>query len=123
MTYGDAIHGTITVLARRNWRAVEALHAIMVNFDHNGRTWYQGNWYNNSMLWTLPEMLKAPADKVPVMFWGGPPTDRKYHTGTIMDYLMDACFFELSQKDPDMKLYNFLNDTVESEQTVRAGAP
>lgn len=123
MKYGDAIHGTITVLARRKWKAVEALHAIMVSFDTVGRTHYQGNWYNDSMLWTLPEMLTADAEEVEVMFWGGAPGKRKYYTGSIMDYLLDVCFHELSKGDPKMYLYNFLSETVEAEQSVRVGAP
>ena len=123
MRYGDAIHGTITVLARRKWRAVEALHAIMVNFDDCGRTLYMGNWYNNTTLWTLPEMLEVEADEIPVDFWGGPPKARKYYSGTLMDYLLDTCFIELAKGDPKMKLYNFLSETVDKEQSVRVGAP
>lgn len=118
----DAIEGTLNVLARRRWKGADALHAVMVNFDNNGRTHYMGNWYNDSMLWTLPEMLDVEAHDLPVTFWGGPPGDRKYRNGTVMDYLMDCCLSEIATGDKNMILYNFLAEIIDRE-TVRAGAP
>ena len=122
MRYCDAAEGTITVLSRRKWRAVDALHAIMMDFENHGRTFYMGNWYQNATLWTLPEMLECDAEEIEVMFFGGPRDKQKYYAGTVMDYLIDCCFNEIAKGDKDMRLYRFLVEQVERDN-VRAGAP
>ena len=124
MTKGEALHGVMSVLSRTNWSAVRALHAVTTDFDHTGRVWYSGNWWHSP--WALMQQLdpKVDAAEIPIMFWGGPPKDRKYRPGTVFEYLVDSCMYELAEGDPDLHLWNFLNHVCERvDQGCYEGAP
>ena len=123
LTYGDVLHGTITTLARKDWKALDALHAIMYNFKHHGRVMLDGKWYNNATVYQMPEMLHLKADEVCIYFWGGPSEDRKWRQGTMLDYLLDSCLFEISLGDPEKNLYHFLSEVCEQSQMAKVGAP
>lgn len=122
MRYGDVIHGVLSVLDRVRWSAVQALHASAVNFGHEGRLWYRGEWWDSPLqLMNEFEIKQADAAEVKVMFWGGPPQDRKYRSGTLMEYLIDACLYEMAEGDPDLKLWDFLNQICEQAEYSKAG--
>jgi len=123
MKKSDALQAVIFTITRTEWSALQALHAIVGDLGFVGRVWYKGCWHSPLMLYQMPEMAYTPADECKVMFWGGPPEDRKYRHGTVMDFMLDCCFWMVHECDPELKLYHFLSFVADKNSDVRVGAP
>lgn len=127
MKFCDAVHGTISVLSRREWKALDILHALLMDFHFQGRVYYQNQWYTCLRLYEHADMVHTNAEDVKIMFWGGPPKAMKYYYGSVMDYMLDQCLHCLVCGDPDLLLFRFLEQTMEQVEyklnKIKATAP
>lgn len=119
MKVHDVLTGALTVCSQKEWTARGALYHIVRHFKHTGRVWYDGEWHNPFLLYRVKELENIKAQDMRICFWGGPDPVRRYRDGSMLDYLIDSCFYEIAQHDPDLRLWNFL----EAACGVRAGAP
>lgn len=121
MTYGQVYTATMTILAATKWGAPRAIAAISGIFEHHSRVMYEGQWMTPASL--VAKLQGRMAEHCTVYFWGGTPNNRRYVTGTVLEWLLDACFYEISINDPDKKMLQFISDISYDIQDVRVGAP
>lgn len=105
----DVVTASLAVCSQRSWTAQEAMKMIIGQFRHTGRVFYSGQWWSIPDFYLRRELETALAESVEIMFWGGPDPDRRFHKGTVLDYLIDCCMYEISQDDPYLKLWGFLD--------------
>lgn len=113
----------LSALDPADWGAARALSVIMMLFGQRGRTHYDGAWHDPKLL--VYKLEGKMANKVPIMFWGGSEYNgrkRKYYCGTVFDWLIDCCYYELKQNDPDHTLLSFLKQCgpIDGEATEEA---
>lgn len=105
-TYKDIVEDA---LLSRVWTAYDAYVHITNTFSKHSAVYYKSEWYQwHEMLNLVGSDTLCLAENMPIYFWGGPPGQRCYRGGTMLDFLYDVCYYEMVENDTYQYLHIFL---------------